>query len=92
MQVQLAGAALSADSSDSRVILRDGTAATVRTTVPSDLPALRRFFHELSAESHWRRFFTLADPQDALLESFCEATGTDAHIAGALLRVLARAL
>ena len=74
MQVQVAGAALqSADGSDSRVILRDGTAATVRTTVPSDLAALRRFFHELSAESHWRRFFTLADPQDALLESFCDS-------------------
>jgi len=74
VQVQIAGVALpSADGPESRVILRDGTVATVRMTTPADLAALRRFFHDLSPESHWRRFFTLADPRDPLLECFCDS-------------------
>ena len=50
----------SAGSIDSRVVLRDGTVATLRITRPADHDALRRFFHELSPESHHRRFFSLA--------------------------------
>ena len=48
----------SADDPRSRVILRDGTVATLRVTAPADHDALRRFFHELSPESRRRRFFT----------------------------------
>jgi len=64
----------STDVAESRIILRDGTLATLRFTDPSDRDALRRFFHELSPESHRRRFFTLADPAETLIESFCDSS------------------
>jgi acetyl coenzyme A synthetase (ADP forming)-like protein len=87
VQVQIPGVALpSADGPESRVILRDGTVATVRTTAPADLAALRRFFHELSPESHWRRFFTLADPRDTLLECFCDSANPAAQASLVVLR------
>src|SRR3954464_5888760 len=57
-----------------RVILRDGTIAIVRVTVPGDHDALRRFFHELSTESRHRRFFSFADPDPVLLDSFCDSS------------------
>ena len=47
-----------AEWADSRVVLRDGTVATLRVTTPADHNALRRFFHELSPDSRRRRFFT----------------------------------
>ena len=45
-----------------RLVLRDGTVASVRTASPSDRDALRRFFHDLSPESRWNRFFTMSEP------------------------------
>jgi acetate---CoA ligase (ADP-forming) len=62
------------EQTPSRVILRDGTIAIVRVTIPGDHDALRRFFHELSTESHRRRFFSLADPNDVLLDAFCDSS------------------
>ena len=59
---------------DSRVVLRDGTVATLRVTRPADHDALRRFFHELSDESHRRRFFSLADPAETLIDAFCDSS------------------
>jgi len=55
-------------------VLRDGSVATLRTTEPSDLPALRRFFHELSPESRRRRFFTIAEPTEAILERLADSS------------------
>jgi acetyl coenzyme A synthetase (ADP forming)-like protein len=73
--VQVAGPTLpSSDRAEARIILRDGTLATIRFTEASDREALRRFFHELSPESHRRRFFTLADPSDRLIDSFADST------------------
>ena len=63
----------SADRVDSRVVLRDGTVATLRVTRPADHDALRRFFHELSPESLRRRFFSLADPAETLIDAFCDS-------------------
>jgi predicted CoA-binding protein/GNAT superfamily N-acetyltransferase len=62
------------DQTPSRVILRDGTTAVVRVTVPGDHDALRRFFHELSTESRRRRFFSFADPDEVLLDTFCDSS------------------
>jgi acetate---CoA ligase (ADP-forming) len=62
------------DQSPSRIVLRDGTIAIIRVTVREDRPALRRFFHELSPESHRRRFFSFGDPTETLLDSFCDST------------------
>jgi len=62
------------EQTPSRVILRDGTIAVVRVTAPGDHEALRRFFHALSTESHRRRFFSLADPDEVLLDAFCDSS------------------
>ena len=64
----------SADGVDSRVVLRDGTVATLRITRPADHDALRRSFHELSPQSHRLRFFTLADPAEMLIDAFCDSS------------------
>jgi hypothetical protein len=61
----------SAERNDSRIVLRDGTVAALRVTQPADHDAVRRFFHELSPESRRRRFFTLADPAETLIDAFC---------------------
>src|SRR5687767_7634609 len=66
--------ASSVDRSDSRIVLRDGTLATIRVTGPADHDALRRFFHDLSPESRRRRFFSLADPAETLIEAFCDSS------------------
>ena len=69
-----AGAAGDSSSRASRVILRDGTVARpCASTGRDDRDALRRFFHELSPESRRRRFFSLAEPPDALIDAFCDS-------------------
>src|ERR1019366_8337862 len=56
------------DSAESgRLILRDGSTAFVRLSEPGDLDALREFCHQLSPESKRRRFFSAADPAEALV-------------------------
>jgi acetate---CoA ligase (ADP-forming) len=62
------------DQTPSRVVLRDGTIAILRPTCAHDRAGLRRFFHALSPESRRRRFFSFADPAEALVESFCESS------------------
>ena len=57
-----------------RLILRDGTTATIRAAQPSDEAAMARFFASLSTESRLHRFFSLAAPNDKLLTSFCDGT------------------
>jgi hypothetical protein len=39
------------DPAAPRLVLRDGTIASVRCSTPGDREAMRRFFHELSPES-----------------------------------------
>ena len=56
-----------------RLILRDGTVASVRPAGPADRRAMRRFFHELSPESRRHRFFIAGEPPDALVDRFCTA-------------------
>src|SRR5262245_63918992 len=55
-----------ADDALERIVLRDGSVALVRPSRPDDAPVLKRFFHDLSPESRRRRFFTFAEPGDAL--------------------------
>ena len=77
----------SGDRPESRVILRDGTIAAMRVTGPADRDALRRFFHELSPESHRRRFFGLADPAETLIESFCDSSRPSSQATFVALRL-----
>jgi hypothetical protein len=53
-----------ADDMAERVVLRDGSVATLRPSCTDDVPALTRFFHDLSPESRRRRFFTLSAPSE----------------------------
>jgi acetate---CoA ligase (ADP-forming) len=57
-----------------RLILRDGSTAFIRLSEPGDLAALREFFHQLSPESKRRRFFSSADPAEALLARLCDSS------------------
>ena len=41
-----------------RLVLRDGSVATVRPATPADQPAVRRFYDDLSVESRRRRLST----------------------------------
>ncbi|HEX2928402.1 MAG TPA: GNAT family N-acetyltransferase, partial [Candidatus Binatia bacterium] len=61
------------DSAESgRLILRDGTTATVRPAHPADHPSLEEFFTGLSSDSRRLRFFSLARPGTQLIDSFCD--------------------
>jgi acetate---CoA ligase (ADP-forming) len=61
------------DLDTARLILRDGTSATVRQSTPADRPQLARFFHNLSPESRWHRFFSIADPNSRLIDRFADS-------------------
>jgi predicted CoA-binding protein/GNAT superfamily N-acetyltransferase len=63
-----------ADDAAERVVLRDGSVASLRPSRRDDAAALKRFFHDLSPESRRRRFFTLAEPPDAIVERLCDST------------------
>ncbi len=63
-----------ADDAAGRVVLRDGSVATLRPSRREDAAGLKRFFHDLSPESRHRRFFTLAEPDDTLIERLCHST------------------
>src|SRR5262249_44857318 len=57
-----------------QIVLRDGSVVTVRPSTMDDLPAVRRFFHDLSAESRYRRFFTAGEAPDDVIKRL-----TDSH-------------
>src|SRR4051794_14548892 len=61
------------DPSAPRLVLRDGTVATVRRSRPGDRETMRRFFHELSVESLRRRFFTASEPSDVVVDRLCDS-------------------
>ena len=77
-----------ADRMDSRVVLRDGTVATLRVTRPADHDAVRRFFHELSPESRRRRFFGLAEPAETLIDAFCDSSNPTRQATVVALRLV----
>ncbi|MFI5179926.1 MAG: acetate--CoA ligase family protein [Thermoanaerobaculia bacterium] len=57
-----------------RLILRDGSTAFLRVSEPTDREPMREFFQQLSPESKRRRFFSIADPAEALLERQCDSS------------------
>lgn len=77
-----------ADLVPSSVMLRDGSGATLRVTRPADHEALRRFFHELSPESHRRRFFSLSDPAETLIDAFCDSSNPKRQATVVALRLI----
>ncbi len=62
------------DDTAERVVLRDGSVATLRPSRNDDAPALKQFFHDLSPESRRRRFFTLSEPPDTVIGRLCDSS------------------
>ena len=61
------------DSAESgRLILRDGTTATIRLAQPVDHQSMGKFFARLSKDSRWLRFFSVSEPSVKLIDSFCD--------------------
>ena len=56
-----------------RLVLRDGTVASVRTAGAADRDELRRFFHDLPPESRWNRFFTMSEPSQTIIDRWTES-------------------
>ncbi len=74
------------DPSSPRLLLRDGSVASVRTAGAADRPAVRRFFQSLSPESRRLRFFSAGElPQD-VIDRLCD----DANPASALTLLVSR--
>lgn len=63
-----------------RVILRDGTAASIRLAQPADKKMMRAFFESLSKVSSLRRFQSLAQPSDKLISFFCDPSNPKAQL------------
>lgn len=57
-----------------RIILRDGSTATVRLSRPDDAGGLEAFFARQSRESIQHRFFSAAPPQANWLQSICDSS------------------
>ena len=66
-----------------RLVLRDGTVASVREVTPADRESIRRFFHDLSPEDRNRRFFTPSEPSDRVVEQMTDSS--DPHRALTLI-------
>ena len=77
------------DSAESGcLILRDGSTAFIRLSEPGDREALREFFHQLSPESKRRRFFSSADPAEALLERQCDSSNPRSQLTLIVSRII----
>src|SRR4030095_2996940 len=57
-----------------RLILRDGSTATVRLSTLSDTAAITDLFHRLSDGSRQQRFFSATPPSPDLLRSLCDSS------------------
>jgi GNAT superfamily N-acetyltransferase len=57
-----------------RLILRDGSTATIRVATLEDGPAVAQFFHRLSPESRQHRFFSSAEPSAEFVRSLCDSS------------------
>jgi GNAT superfamily N-acetyltransferase len=69
------------DSAESgRIILRDGSTATVRIANIGDTPAVVDFFHRLSPESRQQRFFSACEPTKEFVCSLCDSSEPDKNL------------
>src|SRR5262245_44953637 len=57
-----------------RLILKDGSTATVLFATTHDSPAVAAFFHRLSPESRQHRFFSIAEPSADLVRKLCDSS------------------
>ena len=57
-----------------RLILRDGSTASLHIANSEDQEALRDFFERLSPESRYQRFFSFRLPDDQLIATLCDCS------------------
>ncbi|HMO04487.1 MAG TPA: CoA-binding protein [Kiritimatiellia bacterium] len=57
-----------------RLILRDGSTATIRLSRREDLPAVREFYARLSPQSRRMRFFSESKPGEDVMLSLCDSS------------------
>jgi acyl-CoA synthetase (NDP forming)/GNAT superfamily N-acetyltransferase len=77
------------DSAESgRLILRDGSTAFIRLSEPGDRDALREFFQRLSPVSRRRRFFSSAEPAEALLARQCDSSNPRSQLTLIVSRIV----
>jgi acetate---CoA ligase (ADP-forming) len=70
-----------------RLILRDGSTATIRIARPSDTKAMAEFFDSLSETSTWRRFFSSSGPSEKMIQSFCDSSNPQARLSLVVTRL-----
>ncbi|HXG52430.1 MAG TPA: GNAT family N-acetyltransferase [candidate division Zixibacteria bacterium] len=63
-----------------RLILRDGTTASLRIARPEDKPGLAEFFAGLSNRSRVYRFFSASEPAEKVIETFCDNSAPDKRL------------
>src|SRR5262245_39496169 len=66
-----------------RLVLRDGTVASVREVTAADRESIRQFFHDLSPDSRRKRFFTASEPSETIIERMADSS--DPHRALSLI-------
>ncbi|MGE5242716.1 MAG: GNAT family N-acetyltransferase [Betaproteobacteria bacterium] len=69
-----------------RLVLRDGTVASIRPATPDDAAAMRRFFDALSPESLRRRFLGTLRPTEALIGALCDSSSPSKAMTLVVLR------
>ena len=57
-----------------RLVLRDGSVATVRPSTLADREAVRRFYHDLSDESRRRRFMMVGEAPQHIIDRLCDSS------------------
>jgi len=62
------------DIESQRVVLRDGSVASIRPTTAEDAPALAEFFARLSPVSRYQRFFSAAEPPARLIARLSDSS------------------
>jgi len=79
-----------------RLILRDGSTASIRISQASDKTMMKEFFSALSAEAKHHRFFAVTVPNDELIQSFCDSSNPGVRLtlivtrlAGGATRIIA---
>ncbi len=73
---------------EGRMILRDGTTATIRRIQSSDQQAVQEFFDRLSPESRWYRFFSVARPSEQMIHSLCNPPDSHSQITLVVTRIV----
>lgn len=69
-----------------RLILRDGSTATIRIAQPDDQEALIVFFDQLSLESRQKRFFSLATPRGEWIKTLCDPSDPHRQLSLVVIR------